>query len=58
VNQPLNEKEILDRFRTFAGLVLPSASIAKSAETVKSLEELADIAELMDMIGFIPPGKI
>ena len=57
VNQPLSEREILDRFRTFAGLVLPPASMAKSAEMVKSLEELTDIAELMDVIGSISPGK-
>jgi 2-methylcitrate dehydratase PrpD len=57
VNQPLTEKEILDRFRTFAGLVLPASSITKAAEMVESLEKMKDIAKLMDLIGAIPAGK-
>ncbi|HSR10523.1 MAG TPA: MmgE/PrpD family protein [Thermodesulfobacteriota bacterium] len=57
LNQPLSEKEILDRFRTFAGLVLPESSIAKTAEMVRSMETLADIAALMEAIG-LTPGKV
>ncbi len=54
VNQPLAEEEILERFRTFAGLVLPDSSISKTIEMVKTLEKIKDIGELMRIIGATP----
>ena len=57
VNQPLTEKEILEKFRTFAGLVLPDSSINQTIDMVKSLEKMKDIGKLMNLIGITPSRR-
>jgi 2-methylcitrate dehydratase PrpD len=51
VNQPLTDPEVLERFRSFAELVLPDPAIRKTIDLAKSLEKVKDIGELMSIIG-------
>ena len=53
-DQPITGKELRERFRTFADLVLPKPSISKTIRMVESLEKLRDIGELMEEIGKAP----
>jgi len=50
VNQPLTKEEILQRFSSFAGLVLPDHRIEKTVEMVSSLEKIGDTGSLMDLL--------
>ncbi len=47
--KPFTKDELIERYRSFASLVLPSRSIDKTIEIINSLEKVSDIGELMNL---------